>query len=141
MATTLRAWFRLLSSRKCIEDFLGCCWCQILLFRLSRGQKTLIIKRKGAHVEIVTDNNHRCVATRSLAFDLNHRKLPILCRLAWSDSTEVLADGVQDFCRTSEHTRCCGADLNEVFSNRFPKTLLVFYTKAEKKKPNRLNMV
>lgn len=81
---------------------------------LAYGQK---IK---THVEVISNDQHRCIAAGTLAFDFNHSELSVLCRLSGLDTTEVLADGVENIVRSAQHAGCCRADLDKVLAYWLP---------------------
>jgi len=70
-----------------------------------------------AHIEVIADDQHWSITTRPLAFDFNNSELPVPGCLTRLDSTQSITNGVQDLCRTAQHARRCGADLNEMFSD------------------------
>jgi len=72
-----------------------------------------------AHVEIIIDDHHGCVATRALALDFNDRELAVLGGFTWFDPTKVIANGLQDVGRPAEHAGSRCAHLYEISTNWF----------------------
>lgn len=50
------------------------------------------------YVEIVSNNQHGCIATCTLTLHLDNREFAIFRRLPRFDATEVLTNGIEDFC-------------------------------------------
>lgn len=78
---------------------------------------TLPSQEGGTHVEVVAHDEHRRVAARALALDLDHRELAVLGGLPRLNAPELLTYGVQDPVRAAQHARCSGAHLHKVFAD------------------------
>jgi len=72
---------------------------------------------RSTHVEVVANDDHRRVAARALALDLNNSEFAVLGSLAWVNTTEVGADCVEDLGGAFEHARRGRADLDKVLAN------------------------
>lgn len=97
MPPALWPWFRLFTLCKCVENCLGCFWCQVL-------------------IKIIIDDHHWRVATGTLTLNLDHSELPILGCPARLNAAKVTTDSVKDIGRPTKHARRRGADLDEVLT-------------------------
>jgi hypothetical protein len=71
------------------------------------------------HVEVIANNYHWSITAGTLTLNLNNSPFSVCGSMTRLDSSEMLADSVENLARATEHAGGSGANLHKVLTNRF----------------------